>query len=164
FSGYDFSEAGVATARAEAESLSLANARFAARDVAALGESGAYDLVTAFDVIHDQAKPRDVLREVARALRPDGTFLMVDVRASSDLAGNIGHPLGPFLYGMSTMHCMTVSLALNGAGLGTVWGEEKALAMLREAGLASVEGHPLSLARPHNTHYVARKGGDGPAV
>jgi 2-polyprenyl-3-methyl-5-hydroxy-6-metoxy-1,4-benzoquinol methylase len=159
FAGYDFSETGVAAARAEAEALSLANTRFAARDVAALGESEAYDLVTAFDVIHDQARPRDVLREVARALRADGTFLMVDVRASSDLAGNIGHPLGPFLYGMSTMHCMTVSLALNGAGLGTVWGEEKALAMLREAGFASVAVHRLGPDDPLNNYYVARKTG-----
>ena len=164
FRGYDFSETGVVAARAEAEALSLANARFAARDVAALGEREAYDLVTAFDVIHDQARPHDVLREVARALRADGTFLMVDVRASSDLAGNIGHPLGPFLYGMSTMHCMTVSLALDGAGLGTVWGEEKALAMLREAGFTSVEVHRLGPDDPLNNYYVARKGGGGPAV
>ena len=123
------------------------------------GEPEAYDLITAFDVIHDQAKPHDVLREVARALRPDGTFLMVDVRASSDLEGNIGHPLGPFLYGMSTMHCMTVSLALGGAGLGTVWGEEKALAMLREAGFASVAVHRLGPDDPLNNYYVARKTG-----
>jgi SAM-dependent methyltransferase len=159
FTGYDFSETGVAAATAEADALGHANVRFAARDVAALGETEAYDLITAFDVIHDQAKPRDVLREVARALRPDGTFLMVDVRASSDLAGNIGHPLGPFLYGMSTMHCMTVSLALDGAGLGTVWGEEKALAMLREAGLASVEVHRVGPDDPLNNYYVARKTG-----
>ena len=159
FTGYDFSEAGVATARAEAESLSLTNARFAARDVAALGEGEAYDLVTAFDVVHDQARPRDVLREVARALRKDGTFLMVDVRASSDLEGNLAHPLGPFLYGMSTMHCMTVSLALNGEGLGTAWGEEKALAMLREAGFKSVAVHRLGPDDPLNNYYVARKTG-----
>jgi 2-polyprenyl-3-methyl-5-hydroxy-6-metoxy-1,4-benzoquinol methylase len=159
FVGYDFAETGVAAAQAEAEALSLANARFAARDVATLGEHEAYDLITAFDVIHDQARPHDVLREVARALRPDGTFLMVDVRASSDLEGNIGHPLGPFLYGMSTMHCMTVSLALDGAGLGTVWGEEKALAMLREAGFASVDVHQLGPDDPLNNYYLARKTG-----
>jgi 2-polyprenyl-3-methyl-5-hydroxy-6-metoxy-1,4-benzoquinol methylase len=164
FTGYDFSETGIAAATAEAKALGRANVRFAARDVAALGETDAYDLVTAFDVIHDQARPGDVLREVARALRPDGTFLMVDVRAASDLAGNIGHPLGPFLYGMSTMHCMTVSLALNGAGLGTVWGEEKALAMLREAGFTSVEVHRLGPDDPLNNYYVARKTGGSPAV
>jgi 2-polyprenyl-3-methyl-5-hydroxy-6-metoxy-1,4-benzoquinol methylase len=157
FTGYDFSADGVAAAEAEARSLGHSSARFAVRDVAALDEPGRYDLVTAFDVIHDQARPADVLREVARALRPDGTFLMVDVRASSDLQDNVAHPLGPFLYGMSTMHCMTVSLALHGAGLGTVWGEQKALAMLREAGLAQVEVHRLA-DDPLNSYYVARRG------
>ena len=157
FTGYDFSADGVAAAEAEARALGHGNARFAARDVAALDEPGRYDLVTAFDVIHDQARPADVLREVARALRPDGTFLMVDVRASSELQDNVGHPMGPFLYGMSTMHCMTVSLALHGAGLGTAWGEQRALAMLREAGLGRVEVHRLA-DDPLNNYYVARKG------
>jgi SAM-dependent methyltransferase len=159
FTGYDFSEAGISAARREAEALGNANVSFAARDVAALDETRRYDLITAFDVIHDQAKPHDVLREVAQALRLDGTFLMVDVRASSDLQDNVDHPLGPFLYGMSTMHCMTVSLALNGAGLGTVWGEQKALAMLREAGFASVAIHRLGPDDPLNNYYVARKAG-----
>jgi 2-polyprenyl-3-methyl-5-hydroxy-6-metoxy-1,4-benzoquinol methylase len=157
FTGYDFSEAGIAAARREAEALGNANAGFAVRDVAALGEMGGYDLITAFDVIHDQAKPDDVLREVSRAIRGEGTFLMVDVRASSDLQDNVAHPLGPFLYGMSTMHCMTVSLALNGAGLGTVWGEQKALAMLEEAGFASVDIHRLGPDDPLNNYYLARK-------
>jgi SAM-dependent methyltransferase len=157
FTGYDFSEAGIAAAQREAEAVGNANVSFAARDVAALGERERYDLITAFDVIHDQAKPHDVLREVSRALRPDGTFLMVDVRASSNLQDNIGHPLGPFLYGMSTMHCMTVSLALSGAGLGTVWGEQKALAMLRDAGFAAVDIHRLGPDDPLNNYYIARK-------
>ncbi len=157
FTGYDFSAVGIAAAEAEARALGHANVRFAARDVAALDEAGRYDLITGFDVIHDQARPADVLREVARALRADGTFLMVDIRASSELQDNVAHPLGPFLYGMSTMHCMTVSLALKGAGLGTVWGEQTALAMLREAGFARVDVYRLA-DDPLNNYYVARKG------
>jgi 2-polyprenyl-3-methyl-5-hydroxy-6-metoxy-1,4-benzoquinol methylase len=156
FSGYDFSEGGIAAANTEARAIGNTNVRFATRDVASLNEPGRYDLITAFDVIHDQAKPHDVLQEVARALTPNGTFLMVDIRASSDLQDNIGHPFAPFLYGVSTMHCMTVSLALNGAGLGTVWGEQKALAMLREAGLTRVDVNRLA-EDPLNNYYVARK-------
>jgi SAM-dependent methyltransferase len=156
FAGYDFSEEGIAAAGAEAQGLGLTNVRFAVRDVAALEEQAACDLVTAFDVIHDQARPDAVLLSVARALRPEGTFLMVDVRASSELQDNVAHPFGPFLYGMSTMHCMTVSLALGGAGLGTAWGEQKALAMLGEAGLARVEVHRLA-DDPLNNYYLARK-------
>lgn len=156
FSGYDISEGGIAAALAEARAQGNANVRFSQHDVAALNESARYGLITAFDVIHDQAKPHDVLREVAQALTADGTFLMVDIRASSNLQDNIGHPFAPFLYGISTMHCMTVSLALNGAGLGTVWGEQKALAMLREAGLPRVDVHRLA-EDPLNNYYVARK-------
>lgn len=156
FSGYDFSEDGIAAAHAEARALGNTNVRFVTRDVAALNEPGCYNLITAFDVIHDQAKPHDVLGEVARALTPDGTFLMVDIRASSELQDNLGHPFAPFLYGISTMHCMTVSLALNGAGLGTVWGEQKALAMLREAGFTRVDVNRLD-EDPLNNYYVARR-------
>ncbi len=98
-----------------------------------------------------------MLRRIARALRPDGRFLMVDVRASSHLEENLDHPLGPFLYGISTLHCMTVSLALGGEGLGTVWGEQKARELLLEAGFADpdvfqVEGDIV------NSYYVARLG------
>lgn len=156
FVGFDFSEEGVAAGRAEAASKGLANASFEVRDAAALAEVGGYDLVTAFDAIHDQRDPAAVLFAIHSALRPGGTFLCVDVRAQSDVAGNLDHPLGPFLYTVSTMHCMTVSLALGGAGLGTAWGQQKALEMLADAGfddvaVEEVDGDIL------NNYYVARR-------
>ncbi|HEX4759631.1 MAG TPA: class I SAM-dependent methyltransferase [Thermoleophilaceae bacterium] len=154
--GYDFSEEGVAAARVEAESKGLANARFEVRDVNRLDEPGSFDLITAFDVIHDLAHPRDALRGVAEALRPGGTFLMVDVAASSNLHENMEHPLGTGLYVVSLMHCMTVSLSQHGEGLGTMWGEQKARELLAEAGFEQVdvqrvEGDIL------NNYYVATK-------
>jgi SAM-dependent methyltransferase len=139
FTGYDFSEEGVAAGRAEAERLGLTNATFELRDVTDLGLDDVHDFITAFDAIHDQARPAGVLAGICRALRPGGAFLMVDIRASSRLENNVEHPLGPFLYTISTMHCMTVSLALDGDGLGTVWGRELATRMLRDAGFASIE-------------------------
>jgi hypothetical protein len=63
----------------------------------------------------------------------------VDTRASSELTENLDHPLGPFLYTVSCMHCMTVSLADGGMGLGTMWGEQTARKMLGEAGFTSIE-------------------------
>jgi 2-polyprenyl-3-methyl-5-hydroxy-6-metoxy-1,4-benzoquinol methylase len=156
FTGYDFSTEGITAAQAEAQALGNTNVRFAVQDVAALTESSCYDLITAFDVIHDQAKPADVLRAAAAALTHDGTFLMVDIRASSHLQDNLAHPLAPFIYGISTMHCMTVSLALEGEGLGTAWGEQKALAMLEEAGFKQVTVHRLE-EDPLNNYYIARK-------
>jgi hypothetical protein len=81
---------------------------------------------------------------------------MQDISASSQMHENRGHPAGPLLYTISCMHCMTVSLAQDGAGLGAMWGREKALAMLEEAGFANVEIKRL----PHdfqNDFYIATK-------
>ncbi|MFN8515691.1 MAG: class I SAM-dependent methyltransferase [Thermomicrobiales bacterium] len=143
FTGYDLADESVAAARAEAARLGLENAHFAAQDVATLGESARYDLITAFDVIHDLARPLETLQGIARALRPGGIFLMMEIAASSDLADNLDHPFGPFLYGISAFYCMTVSLAQDGPGLGTVWGHQSARRTLAEAGFAAVEMHQL---------------------
>jgi 2-polyprenyl-3-methyl-5-hydroxy-6-metoxy-1,4-benzoquinol methylase len=155
FVGYDVSEEAIARARAEAAQRGATNVRFEVRDVTDLGEEEAYDLVTAFDAIHDQVHPDQVLRSIRAALRPTGTFLMQDIHASSDVAENRDHPLGPFLYTISTMHCMTVSLSAGGAGLGTCWGEECALGMLSGAGFAHVEVKQLE-HDIQNSFYVAR--------
>jgi SAM-dependent methyltransferase len=154
--GYDFSEEGIAAARAESAELGLSNTEFVVRDVAQLGEHERFDLVTAFDAIHDQAHPAEVLAAAAESLRPGGTFLMVDIQASSNLEDNVEHPLGTFLYGISTMHCMTVSLSLDGEGLGTVWGQQKAEQMLADAGFASVEVANVE-ADVFNAYYIATK-------
>ena len=143
FTGYDFSDAGIATARSEADRQGLANARFEKRDAARLGETSRFDFITTFDAVHDQARPDLMLAGIAAALRPGGVYLCVDTSASSKLAENLDHPLGPFLYTVSCMHCMTVSLADGGMGLGTMWGEETARQMLREAGFTSIEAKRL---------------------
>jgi 2-polyprenyl-3-methyl-5-hydroxy-6-metoxy-1,4-benzoquinol methylase len=156
FTGYDLCQEAITTAQAEARLRGFTNVRFETRDVTHLGEPDHYDLITAFDAIHDQANPAAVLREIHAALRPGGTFLMQDIAASSHLHKNMDHPLGPFLYTVSTMHCMSVSLAQGGAGLGTVWGEELARKMLAEAGFIDVRVEQL----PHdiqNNYYLANK-------
>ncbi|WP_433159860.1 class I SAM-dependent methyltransferase [Kribbella sp. CA-247076] len=154
--GYDFSAEGIAAGQAEATALGLSNAEFVVRDAADLGEHERFDLVTAFDAIHDQAHPVQVLAGIADSLRPGGVFLMVDIRASSNLEDNLDNPFATFLYGISTMHCMTVSLSLNGDALGTVWGEQKAHQMLTTAGFTTI--HPTHLAPdPFNTYYIAHK-------
>jgi 2-polyprenyl-3-methyl-5-hydroxy-6-metoxy-1,4-benzoquinol methylase len=156
FTGFDFSEEAVAAARLEAELQGLTNVRFLVKDVTLLDGSEQYDLITAFDTIHDQAHPARVLKGIANALRPEGTLLMQDIRGSSHVHQNLDHPVAPFLYTISAMHCMTVSLALGGEGLGAMWGEEKAREMLSEAGFTNVEVRQL----PHdfmNNFYVAAK-------
>jgi SAM-dependent methyltransferase len=139
FAGFDFSDAGIAAARREANRKGLSNARFDIRDAAHLGEVGRFDFMTTFDAVHDQARPDLVLAGIAMALRPGGVYLCVDTSASSEVADNLDHPLGPFLYTVSCMHCMTVSLADGGMGLGTMWGEQIARQMLGEAGFTTIE-------------------------
>ncbi|MCV7401129.1 methyltransferase domain-containing protein [Mycobacterium fragae] len=156
FTGVDFSEEALAVATAEAERLGLQNVRFERMDLTELDITEAYDVVTVFDAIHDQAQPARVLANIFRALRPGGVFLMVDIKASSRLEDNIGVPLAPFLYTVSTMHCMSVSLALDGAGLGTVWGQQLATSMLADAGFREVRTQEIE-SDPINLYYVARK-------
>jgi 2-polyprenyl-3-methyl-5-hydroxy-6-metoxy-1,4-benzoquinol methylase len=143
FTGYDLCEEAVVAANAHATAEGLTNATFRTHDITHLEEPGAYDLVTAFDIVHDQKDPETVLANVHSVLKPGGTFLMQDIAGSSHLEKNLDHPIGAFGYTISTMHCMTVSLAQGGAGLGTMWGEELAEEMLKEAGFTDLEKHKL---------------------
>ncbi len=156
FTGFDLCPDAIEAAQGEAKCRGNKNIRFESKDVSKLNGARKFDLITAFDAIHDQADPKGVLRGINQALRDDGLFLMQDIAASSHLHKNMDHLLGPFLYTISTMHCMSVSLAQGGAGLGTVWGEELAQDMLAEAGFCHVEVKRL----PHdiiNSYYLARK-------
>jgi SAM-dependent methyltransferase len=157
FTGFDFSEEAIGRAREEAAAWGLTNARFEVLDVSRLEVDAGFDLVTAFDAIHDQAHPGAVLGAIARSLREDGTFLMIDIKASSNVEDNLGLPWAPFLYTVSTMHCMTVSLGLDGEGLGTAWGEQLATSMLHEAGFDSVDVHEVE-DDPFNSYYICRRG------
>ena len=157
FTGYDISEEGVLMAITDAKEDGSTNVRFEVKDASTLVETARYDLITTFDAVHDQAKPAAVLKGISNALKDDGVYLMQDIAGSSHHHNNLDHPIGPFLYTVSTMHCMTVSLTQGGEGLGTMWGEEKAKEMLREAGFGEVEVERL----PHdiaNSYFVARKG------
>jgi SAM-dependent methyltransferase len=156
FTGVDFSEEGLGVGTAEAQRLGLTNTMFLQQDVTQLDAIETYDVITVFDAIHDQAQPARVLENIYRALRPGGVFLMVDIKASSNLEDNIGVPLASFLYTVSTMHCMSVSLGLDGAGLGTVWGRQLAASMLADAGFGDVQVKEVE-ADVFNNYYIAQK-------
>lgn len=138
FVGYDFTEEAIEHARGQVSERELNNIRFEVRDVARIEDTDAYDLITAFDSIHDQAAPAEVLGNIQRALRTGGTFLMQDISGSSHVEKNADNVMAPFMFTVSCMHCMTVSLAQGGAGLGAMWGRETAQEMLRDAGFNNV--------------------------
>ena len=93
---------------------------------------------------------------IHRCLRPGGIYLLQDISASSRLEENLAHPMGPFVYTISCMHCMTVSLAYDGEGLGAAWGEQVARERLARAGFVDVQLASVRDDRA-NHYYVARR-------
>jgi SAM-dependent methyltransferase len=153
FVGYDSDADAVEIGRDRATRAGLANLSFEVTDAAELLTDEQFDAILVFNAIHDQARPDDVLRSIRAALMPGGTFLMDEPRISSHLESNIGNPLAAMIYSISLLHCMTVSLAQGGAGLGTAWGEELALSMLADAGFDEVAVHDAP-QDPFNAVYV----------
>jgi 2-polyprenyl-3-methyl-5-hydroxy-6-metoxy-1,4-benzoquinol methylase len=156
FTGYDLSQEGIMAAKEEAKKLGLTNVVFEIKDALSINEPEKYGLITAFDTIHDQVQPTKVLKAIYDSLSRDGIFLMQDIAASSALHENIDNPLAPALYSISTMHCMTVSLAYNGEGLGTMWGKEKAVQMLLDSGFTNVQVKRVE-GDIMNYYYIANK-------
>jgi 2-polyprenyl-3-methyl-5-hydroxy-6-metoxy-1,4-benzoquinol methylase len=155
FTGYDMLEEYIDAAKSEAESMGLSNVHFELKDILKEGESNRFDFITAFDVIHDLAQPFNVLKKIAQILQPEGTLFIADVAGSSHLHENLDRPKGPWIYSVSTMHCVPVSLAYDGAGLGSMWGEQKAKQMLIDAGFTNVQVQHIP-GDTLNVYYIAK--------
>jgi 2-polyprenyl-3-methyl-5-hydroxy-6-metoxy-1,4-benzoquinol methylase len=155
FTGYDFSAEAIDNATNEAKNLGITNSSFEKQDVSKFSKDDFFDVITAFDAIHDQAEPDKVLVNIRKSLKSNGVFLMQDIRASSKLENNMNHSWAPYLYTVSCLHCMTVSLAQEGKGLGAMWGKELAINMLKESGFSSVEVKELP-HDPINYYYLAK--------
>ena len=156
FVGYDLDDGAIGRARAEAAGAQLTNVTFEVADAARLDVRTPFDLIFVFDAVHDQVDPQAVLANIHRALNPDGVFFMKEPHGADSLEANIGNPMAPLLYACSTLHCMTVSLAHGGAGIGTVFAEKLALEMLAEAGFTSVEVQ-VAPGDPADAVYLARR-------
>ena len=160
FVGIDISKDAIAKAQRETRRQQINNLDFMALNAAFLKDDlelkESFDYVTAFDAIHDQTRPLAVLQGIYHILAPDGLFSMVDIAAESNLAENLDHPMGPFLYTVSLMHCMPVGLVDGGAGLGMMWGREKAVNMLKQAGFPKIQVLEIP-DDPFNFHFFCRK-------
>ena len=156
FVGYDLDDAAVARGRAEAAGAGLTNVRYEVCDAARLAVDEPFDAVFVFDAIHDQVDPAAVLRRIHDALNPGGAFVMKEPHAADTLEENVASPMAPILYGCSTLHCLPISLAHGGAGIGTMFGEGLACELLAEAGFGSVDVHPAP-GDPADAIYVTRR-------
>lgn len=160
FIGIDISDESIEKARHEALNKGLKNVSFHKLDAAHLKDNPelleSFDYVTAFDAIHDQTRPLEALINVHAILKEEGLFSMVDIAASSHLSDNRDHPMGAFLYTVSLMHCMPIGLVDGGAGLGMMWGRQKAVKMLKDAGFKKVQVFDIP-DDPFNLHFQSKK-------
>ncbi len=154
FIGFDLDADAIAIARSRAGGLG--NVSFEVADAATLTSDRPFGAAFVFNSVHDQTRPLEVLSSIQSILESGGTFLMNEPRISSSLEDNIGNPVAPMTYGFSLLHCMTVSLAEGGAGLGTGWGEQVARRLLADAGFGTVEVHDAP-RDPGNAIFVTHR-------
>jgi ubiquinone/menaquinone biosynthesis C-methylase UbiE len=140
--GYDVHAGSIERARVNAEAEGIAErVTLTVGDGAELPE-GRYDLISTFDVVHDSVDPVGLMSAIRRALREDGTYLMLEMNASGEVEEN-RNPLGKFLYNVSSLYCMTTSLAHGGAGIGACMGEQKARELAYAAGFKHFRKLPI---------------------
>lgn len=157
FHGWDVSAHALARAEENRAAAGVANVTFhdARRDP--LPADGRFGFVTTFDCLHDMTHPDAVMGAIRSAIRPDGVWLICDIKARDGYEANVAkNPMAAMMYGTSVLTCMSSALSEpGGAGLGTLGlTADLAKRMTREAGFTSFE--PLDLGHPINAFYVVR--------
>ncbi|MEY4340077.1 MAG: hypothetical protein RLZ14_1927 [Actinomycetota bacterium] len=146
FTGYDISQYALARANDKLEASGLDNASFADPRDRALPDDGSLDLVCTFDCIHDMAHPQAVIDAIRASLKPDGTWLLVDIKALDTFEENARkNPMASLMYGISVLSCMSSALSEpDGLGLGTLGlSENKAREMSELAGFTRFRRMPV---------------------
>lgn len=155
--GYDISRHALDRAEIKRSEEGVDNVTFVDPRRDPLPEDGSLDLVTAFDCIHDMTHPLDVMRAIRKSLKPDGVWLLVDIKALDTFAENVAkNPMASLMYGISVMSCMSSAMSVEGgAGLGTLgFPESKAREMATEAGFTRFRR--LEIDHALNAFYEVR--------
>jgi 2-polyprenyl-3-methyl-5-hydroxy-6-metoxy-1,4-benzoquinol methylase len=139
FIGYDFHEPSIEDARKHAAEHGLADrVRFEVARAKDITENG-FDLITAFDCLHDMGDPEGCARHLHTRLKPDGAWLICEPIAADKPSDNVGSPVSRLYYNASTMICVPTSLDQEvGSALGAQAGETKLTNVLKSAGFGSV--------------------------
>jgi len=157
FHGYEISQHALAAAERHRVEADVTNVTFHDASREPLPEDASFDLLTAFDCIHDMTHPTEILRAVRRSLRPDGTYLIADINARPTFEANLAdNPMAAMMYGFSVMSCLSSALSQpGGAGLGTLgFSEPVAREMTRAAGFTRFTRHDFD--NPVNVFYEVR--------
>jgi ubiquinone/menaquinone biosynthesis C-methylase UbiE len=157
FTGYDISQFALDRANGKLAASGLSNASFVDPRVQGLPTDGSVDLVTTFDCIHDMTHPQEMIHAIRAALKPDGVWLLVDIKALDTFEQNARkNPMASLMYGISVLSCMSSALSHeHGAGLGTLGlPESKAREMAEAAGFTRFRR--LDVEHSVNAFYEVR--------
>ncbi len=157
FHGYEISKYALERAAANLTEADLRNVTFHDANGDALPSDGRFDFITSFDCLHDMANPKPVIAAIRRAIAPDGTWLIADIKGCPTFEENLEkNPMAAMMYGFSVLSCMSSALSEpGGAGLGTLgFHEEVARSMTREAGFTRFRTHEFD--NPMNAYYEVR--------
>ncbi len=151
--GFDNHAPSIERAHENSRKARVENVIFDHKGVDDLSKSQRFSFITTFDVIHDMADPIGGLKTIRRLLSEDGTYMMLEMNASDKLEENI-NPLASLLYSISTLYCMTVSLAEGGIGIGACMGEAQAKDLTQQAGFTQFRRLPVD--HPFSVIYEVR--------
>lgn len=152
--GIDYHGPSIARAKELASANGLTNVEFLAASADEIPRNPKYDLICSFDCIHDMVEPRVTLKNLREVLADEGVYIWSEPNVSANPLER-RDPVGKFASSVSPLHCMTVSLAHDGEGLGTVIGETGARALAEEAGFSSFERLPIE--NPFNQFFALHR-------
>ena len=153
FHGFDPSHHAIARAREKVADLGLDNIELHEASGTELPTSPTFDFMITFDCLHDMTCPAEVIAAIRKAIAPDGTWLIKDIRSDPSFEENRKNPLLAMFYGFSVSGCMSSALSEpGGAGLGTLgFNPEVAKRMTAEAGFSQFQMHDVG--EPANLYY-----------
>lgn len=154
--GYDPASTAIGQARELASSKGLTNVEFVGDGGASIPPDPIFDFVLTFDCLHDMPRPDHVMTAIRQAIKPDGTWLIKDIRSSGDWDRDNRNPLLAMFYGFSVTSCLQSAMSEpDGLGLGTLGlNEAKAREMTAAAGFSRFTTHDIG--EPANQYYEVR--------
>jgi ubiquinone/menaquinone biosynthesis C-methylase UbiE len=122
FVGYDISQYALDRAADKLNASGVKNVSFHDPRKQPLPTDNSVDFISTFDCIHDMTHPAEMMHSIRAALKPNGTWLLVDIKAHDTFALNAQkNPMAPLMYGISVLSCMSSAMSSpDGAGLGTL--------------------------------------------
>ena len=141
---FDIDQASVDAARLHAQEAGVAErVRFHSVDAAGLGLGGTFDVVTAFECVHDLPQPVEVLATMRQLAKHDGYVLVMDEKVSDRFPGR-GDDVERVMYGFSLFICLPDGMSHPpSAATGTVMRPDTLRDYARQAGFADIDILPI---------------------